>query len=302
MTDIAPDTPRADGDQGEKVSLPRATLRRIANCFVFSTLRIAGIQCSFAEVAKGRYAHPGNAWPVLTNTKDLDENKAKVVDEYIDALEADAKTRYDRLDSKLRTLLATNALAFGLVGGFSLAAKPVFWMVAVPLIVSAILAFRALGIHNFQTLSLCDGEIAAEEPELRETIVRGRIGSLNANGSVIDFMVDCFRGAHRYFIVGLLFAPVAYTLGTSATAPPPEVKVDLDSSHVVAIPGPPGPPGQAGTRGPMGPTGPQGVDGPPGPCGSACAPVRAARPPVAAGAADAAAPLQTSKAAHDGGA
>lgn len=96
-------------------------LRWGANGFVFLVLRISLIDCSFSEVANGDYVHRGDAWPLLANTKNLNDDKSKLVEAYLDALEVDAKTRYDRLDSKLRTLLATNALVFGLVGGFSLA-------------------------------------------------------------------------------------------------------------------------------------------------------------------------------------
>jgi hypothetical protein len=197
--------------------------------------------------------------------KEVDDKNYEVLERYVASAEADTKMRYDHVDSKLRTLLATNTLAFALMGGFSLLGRPIFLLVALPLIASAVLGLRALGVHTFQTLSLTDAELSAEIGELRATVLRDRLSAASANACVLDFVVDSFRAAHRYFVAGLVMVPLAY-LG-AAFLPPrenPEVRVrvlGIEEAIAAAVQRVPGP------QGPAGPAGPAGV---PGPAGAAC--------------------------------
>lgn len=258
-------------DGGRPVKKPgriRSVGRWAVNGLFYVALRVAGIECSFAEVTAGAFKHDKPWWPPLGNLDALDAEKCAVVDTYLASVEADGNARYDRQDSKLRSLLATNALAFGLVGAFALPGKPLFFIVAVPLVISAALALRALGVHNFQTLSLTKESVSLPLAELKAEVFRGRLSAAQANGPVLDFMVDCFRAAHRYFVVGLIGVPVVYGLSTCLPSADPVVRVrvqDIDRAVVKAIQGAPGPQGAAGPpgeRGPHGQPGPQGIPGP----------------------------------------
>jgi hypothetical protein len=233
-------------------------------------LRVCGIDCSLKEVAKGCYL-AGARWDDLRGVTELDDEKYAVVEKYVAWLETDAKTRYDRIDSKLRSLLTTNAVAFGLVGGFSLLAKPTFIIVAIPLTVSTLLALRALGISTFQTLSLSSDEVNSKSYQLRASLLRDRVGCMNHNDRVINFIVDCTRAAQRAFVVALIAVPLAYLGRHRFPGATPEVKVQLDGIQATTLQGPPGVPGSVGPPGSAGPAGlpgPRGSAGPPGPAGS----------------------------------
>lgn len=212
---------------------------------------MSGIDCSFREVKDGRYVHHHPTWPSLDGLGRLEDDKHAVVDEYIRSIEAETKARYDRLDSKLKSLLAANGIAFGLISGLSLLAKPLLLTVVAPLLFSALVSLRALGVHNFQTLSLTRDEVEHDIRTLRATLVLGRLAALNANACVLDFVVDCLRSAHRFFILGLVLVPVTYLIGLRSPNRPPEVRVQLEATQQL--------------RGPQGPVGPQGSVGPPGP-------------------------------------
>lgn len=264
----------------------RTCLRWLLDRFVYVALISIGIECSFEEVANGKYIHQGLIWPSLGELDALDDDRYKILSEYLESVEADTKARYDRVDSKLRSLLATNAVAFGLVGGFSLLGKPLFLLVALPLVLSAVLALRALGVHNFQTLSLTETEASKPLGCLKATVLLGRLAAANANVTVIDFMVDCFRAAHRYFVLVLIAVPVAYGIGRLLSVADPPVRVhtqSIEQWEVSAVRGVPGPPGSAGPPGAQGPPGPQGSAGPPGPPGLASSTSPSAIPADAGG-------------------
>ncbi len=272
-------------------TLWRARMRRLLDRIVRRALALAGIECSLEEVANGAYTHQNPTWPDLP-TIAFSDDKYEVLDGYVGSIEADTKTRYDRLDSKLRSLLGTNAVAFGLIGGFSLRGKSVFCLVAIPLILSAVLALRALGVHRFATLSLVESEASAHLNALKETALRGRVKAANINASVIDFMVDCFRAAHRYFVAGLVAVPIAYVIGTLLpVSDPPDMRVRIQSIEQAAAsavrgaagaPGSTGPPGAAGPPGSPGPAGARGTPGPPGQRGPSGAPCPNTPSPIAA--------------------
>ncbi|CAN5189500.1 hypothetical protein BH09MYX1_BH09MYX1_11240 [soil metagenome] len=214
-------------------------------------LLAAGIQCSSAEVATGSYSHGQPTWPQIPEVG-MDTDKHDVVVGYVTSIENETRARYDRLDSKLRALLSANAIAFGLVGGFALIAKPSFLLVALPLLFSVVVALRALGVHKFQSVSLSKQEISREVAELKAIIIRDRVASVNANAGVIDFVGDCLRAAHRYFIASLVAVPFAYGLGLLHSAPPAEVRfLGVDVAQIQGQRGPEGPPGP---RGPVGPS------------------------------------------------
>jgi hypothetical protein len=75
--------------------------------------------------------------------------------------------------------------------------------------------------------------------------LRDRIAAASANASVIDFMVDCFRAAHRYVVIGLIAVAIAYAIGALLpAADPPEVRVRIqiiEPSAASAVRGRPGP-------------------------------------------------------------
>jgi hypothetical protein len=245
----------------------------------FAALRVAHINCSIDEVAASSYLHKGPMWPPLRqlHTTDVnDSGKYELLAAYADLIENDTKTRYDRVDSKLRTLLSANAIAFGIVGGLSLLGKSLFLVVAAPLVVSALLALRALGVHTFGTVSLDTQEVARQADALKVVWLRDRLAAANISAPVIDFIVDCFRAAHRYFVVALVAGPIAYAIGAflQLSDPPIRVRVQsVDESAAGSVRGPPGPTGSRGPMGPsgeVGPMGPPGIIGPQGPPGLPC--------------------------------
>ena len=178
----------------------------------FALLRIVGTECRLHEVAASKYTQTAMLWPTLDRhvLRALTDEHRGVVADYVDGVEGDAKTRYDRVDSKLRTLLGVNGLAFSLITGFSLGGKPLFLLASGPFIVSAILALRALGVHTFQVPSLTAQEVGAELTALHAIRLQGRLSAANENACVVDFIVDCFRAAHRYFVVALIMLPLLY--------------------------------------------------------------------------------------------
>jgi hypothetical protein len=259
---------------GAKPCALRRLLRWIANHLVHLLLFVAGIECTYREVADGTYRQTGPTWPSLEKVGSLNDEKYEVVNSYVAALETEAKNRYDRIDSKLRTLIAANAIAFGLIGGFSLQGKPAFFIVAAPLLLSVALAFRGLDVRNVHTVSLSEDGLATALPVVKATMVRDRLACLNANAMVVDLIVDCFRAAYRYFFVGLVAVPIAYAAGKFFPGRLPKVMVELQGGdHVAVIQGPAGPrgpdgaPGNTGPQGPKGPAGSTGPQGPPGPPG-----------------------------------
>lgn len=236
MTSTQPPPPSPVAAPDNRAGLARRAVRKVLNVLLYVALRVCGIDCSFGEVENGAYSHRGPMWPPL-DPQELTETSYPLIDEYVSSLEGETKTRYDRLDSKLRSLLAMNAVAFGLMGGFSLLAKPIFMLIAVPLVVSAVLALRALGIHRLQTVSLTNDEIKVSVAVLKATMVRDRLASLNANALVIDFIVDCLRGAHRAFVFALVSVPIAYVINVYFPTQSPEVRVRVDSVAAEAMSG-----------------------------------------------------------------
>lgn len=243
----------------------------VVTLVVYLGLRLMLIECGWEEVGQGRFSHKKPQWPELDTALLRGKEKGKkraLVDAYLTAVEADGNTRYDRADSKLRTLLATASLAFGLVSGFALPGRSVFAFVAVPVLFSAALAFRALGVQRYQAPTLNSLEIAATVDELRGTIIKDRLASANANAAVLDFIIDCLRAAQRWFFLGLVAIPFAYVVGnltTPQTRAPAAVAVEAIDRAVASIRAAVGARGPTGSTGPPGPPGPAGPPGPPGP-------------------------------------
>jgi hypothetical protein len=241
-------------------------LRNAIDTVVYYALIFVGISCSKKEVSENAYKHDIPSWPDLGDLNNIDEEKRTIVDNYLAAIETGENTRYDRIDSKLRTLLTTNSFAFALMGGFSLIGRPLFFaMAAVPFIISAALALRALDVRTFYTMSLNDYEVRSDPSKLKAITQQGRLCAARFNSYVIDFIADSFRAALRYFVVGLVLVPIIYFCSTSLPpAPVPETRVHvnaIDPAAVNALRGPPGPTGPPGQPGPKGPPGPPGVPG-----------------------------------------
>lgn len=282
MSDGPVDSPALGGDPPPPPPTPPARSCATALDIVhFVLLRAVGTKCSLPEVSASKYKQPAPLWPALDEDvlRTLSDEHRTVVADYLDGVEGDAKTRYDRIDSKLRTLLGVNGLAFSLITGFSLGGKPLFLFASAPFIISAVLALRALGIHTFQVLSLSNQEIVREAAELHAIQLRGRLAAANENEYVVDFIVDCFRAAHRYFVLALVMLPLLYvgSLWTEHKEASP-VAMSLAAiapSAANALRGPPGAPGIPGPPGPEGRPGPQ---GPPGPAGTVAQPSTAPAP------------------------
>lgn len=265
------EAPAAPVAPAPELATPPASRRASASDVVhFALLRIVGTECRLHEVAASKYTQTAMLWPTLDRhvLRALTDEHRGVVADYVDGVEGDAKTRYDRVDSKLRTLLGVNGLAFSLITGFSLGGKPLFLLASGPFIVSAILALRALGVHTFQVPSLTAQEVGAELTALHAIRLQGRLSAANENACVVDFIVDCFRAAHRYFVVALIMLPLLYLGGRwldREVAKPIAVSIaGLDPSAAGVLRGPPGAQGVPGPRGPEGQPGPKGQNGPVG--------------------------------------
>lgn len=207
-----------------------ATWDWLSQRLAYLGLFAGGIRCSLKEVKDNRYASSKMSQLSRDDLRAVSDDKNRaVLEAYVASLEADVKVRYDRVESKLKTLLGTNSIAFAAIGAFSLTGKTILFVAAVPVLVSALLALRALGVLVHQRLSLSAEEI--RDADLWALALHSRMTASAYNDSVVDFFVDYFRAAHRLFMLGLTLLLVIYPAIKiiSPHGDAPEIRVRIES-------------------------------------------------------------------------
>lgn len=225
---------------------------------VYLLLRFALIESAYEEVKQSRYNNSPH-FPI-PDSRQITKSNLDQLEEYVKNVEGEVGRRHERVETKLRSLLTLNGIVISLMTGLSLNGSWLFAIPAFPLILSVILSVHALGVYTFQQAILFEHEVTRKPEPIRRTLIQSKLGAANWNSCVVDFIVDVYTAAGRYFVIAIVLVPIAYTVSTAvrpvekeATALIRKLRADEDLLKLL--------------RGPEGPTGPQGPTGPPGPPG-----------------------------------
>lgn len=223
------------------------------------------------EALKGTYTHPTVHYPVLS--ADLfDQDRTPSLVTYCAGVTSEVSARYSNVDQKLRGLLALSGIVTTLLTGLALTGRPYYLVVGLPILVSVFLVAHALSVYRFQSCTVSPEEVKSAVPVAVRLAVDS-IQAANSNMAVIDFLVDCYRAALRYFLIALLLVPVVYAVAAllprdSTTAEEVIESLRSDPALIQLLRGPQGVAGPSGATGPQGMQGPQGAAGPQGPAGA----------------------------------
>lgn len=220
-----------DGPQNQE---PHCLYDRALSRLAHIGLYIGGIDCSLEQVRAGRYKNNNNASLTADAlAAETDEKRQKILETHVASLESSTKARYDRVESKLKTLLSAHGIAFAMIGWFSLTGKPIVLIAVLPVFLSTLVELKAFEVreHHLPTLN---AEELRDTEKLWSRVLHDRMRASAHNEDVIDFVVDCYRAAHRLFFWGLA-AVFIVGLVVVWRAEAPETRVRIQNIEAPAL-------------------------------------------------------------------
>lgn len=165
-------------------------------------MRVSWIDCTLLEVRQRQYQSEER----LTLLSD----KNKICDKKIDFLKnknQEVKDRRDRIDTKARTLLTLTSLLLGLISSATsiTSAKSIGLLSVLPLVLlfsTIFLLTVYFGVDRSQTTNYDYVFVDSESAD--RDLCNDMISSQDYNERAMDFMLDLYRAALRYFSLAML--------------------------------------------------------------------------------------------------
>ena len=168
----------------------------------FLLMRLSRIECSLKEVGQRRY-DSDNTIPEIPENIEITEDKCSFIETKNDEL----KERNNRIDTKARTLLTLTSLILGLASSTTgiASAKFVGILAIIPLIFLFLTILLLTVYFGIDTNSVVDySYLQSEEPSAKKALYNDILKCQYYNELVVCFLLDLYRSALRYFIVGML--------------------------------------------------------------------------------------------------
>ena len=169
----------------------------------FLLMRLSGIECTLEEVHQRRYESQDTI-PQIPTTIDITDDKCDFIKTKSDEL----KERKDGIDTKARTLLTLTSLILGLVSSTTgiASAKSVGTLSIIPLIFLFITIFLLTRYFSIdKNYSVDYSYLLTVTESAKKNLYNEVLECQYYNNLVADFLVDLYRSALRYFVVGMLF-------------------------------------------------------------------------------------------------
>ena len=255
--------------------------RFVMDCITFASVRLYGIECSFADVRARAYDLTRHTDRNLDGARDLDTLLASAKDRYKDAVD-----RRALVTDKAKTLVTLNSALLAVLAAFlpkSLEFES--WCVRVPFYAGVLMLLNALvvmwmyfDVKNEMNLDLQQAEVGLDGADLKKSLINSCLQCQVAADNGTNYLADLYKTARFYFLSGFLAVFVILSAGYFKRPPsgdaervieklrgePKMIELLRGPKGENGAEGPPGAKGPPGERGPQGHQGPQGDRGPAG--------------------------------------
>jgi hypothetical protein len=247
----------------------------LLDCITFISIRLFGIECTFADVKARRYDLNQHVSLNLDGAHNLDTLLNTAKQRFTDAID-----RRSFVTDKVKTLLTMTSAFLAILAAFlPKATESDSWSIKSPLVVGVLLLVNALlvlwtyfDIKQETVLDLTQADVRLADDVLKKLLINDYLSSQAGTDNVTDFLADLYKTARFFFLSGFAVIFIMGLLAYSFHSPDSDTERTVrqlrsDPKLVELLRGPKGDPGDQGKQGDIGApgaVGPQGERGPPG--------------------------------------
>lgn len=187
----------------------------VTDCFVFGFLRFSMIDCSFNEVKIRQYEYNRDSTPVVKGIN-VSEQVVRLAEQLYEL----AAKRRETVSGKVSSLLTLSSLLLAIMAVFAPRTSLSLLLIAPFLAFSAtvflLVVYLGVGTHNYPDLT--SKIMDADDKDQNALIAQEWIKCADSDQDSVDFLVDVFRAARRWFTFGLVLSVVAVVIITTVQA------------------------------------------------------------------------------------
>jgi hypothetical protein len=241
----------------------------VVDCLTFVSIRIYGIECTFADVKKRAYSHARHADLNLDDAKDLDTLLASAKDRFKDAID-----RRAFVTDKAKTLITLNSALLAILAAFlpkaadfdSVSVSVLFYGGVLLLLNALVIMWVYFDIKGETVLELQQTEVGLDKDNLKKSLVNSYLQCQVGTDNVTDYLADLYKTARFLFLAGFLVVFVIFSVNYFSRSQSSDAEriiqqLRSDPKLIELLRGPRGERGDKGEQGERGPQGDRGSQG-----------------------------------------
>ena len=231
----------------------------VLDCIAFVSIRVFGIECTFADVKRGRYGHADHQDRHLENAKDLDALLATAKDCF-----KSASDRRNLVTDKCKTLLTMSSFILAISGLFLPKSfdfdpwwmRALFFVAGLFLLNAVTMLLIYFGVGAETTICLDQSDVSLEKDNLKKSLINLYLRCQVDADNRTDYLLDIYKVARFFslfaFSIILLLLSVNYFSHSSSTEAEKVIQqLRGDPKFIDLLRGPKGEKGDKGDPAPM---------------------------------------------------
>lgn len=176
----------------------------VTNCFYYIFLKISLLECSYDEVKNNTYNHKTPLFPRIDHKK-IPPHNTDILLKYVQDICSDTYRRRKDLEEKAKLLLTLNGAIITFMTTMSVKGQSWYFFPIIFMILSSLFVVKIYSIYTYQKVVLSENEIKNNNKnKLTNIFIESTIEATNNNSNVVDYTVDLYRAALRYFMIALI--------------------------------------------------------------------------------------------------